>query len=257
MAARLLSFVFVEVFMPSNTDKTADLAREVPPPDFTHTDGFAPRELLSDDAEKKVDAIEMIGEEVAAGFRSVGVTQVNPAMRYLHASRTIHQLIADRNRAVGIFLAVATLLWTASAAVLNAHDDAGYIIPLTVIKRWCLPFTFGVLTVLAAFMSLLLIRTRVGLIYEVAKMNILVGIPLGRVKRIQPFSIFFILHTMIALAGGCCAGLLLAHLLWLAEIPHPALWSALLGVLVCAGLIALYILTVNHTTSDEKLQAKA
>ena len=36
--------------------------------------------------------------------------EITPGMRYLHSSRTIHQLVTDRNRAVGIYLAVASLL---------------------------------------------------------------------------------------------------------------------------------------------------
>src|SRR5262245_40040657 len=72
-------------------------------------------------SEQLVDAIEMIGEEKAAGLGTGGPAQVTPAMRYLHSSRTIHQLVTDRNRAVGIYLAVASLLLTASGAMLNAH----------------------------------------------------------------------------------------------------------------------------------------
>src|SRR5262245_6314254 len=68
-------------------------------------------------SEKLVDAIEMIGEEKAAGFDANGPSQVTPGMRYLHSSRTIHQLVTDRNRAVGIYLAVASLLLTASGAI--------------------------------------------------------------------------------------------------------------------------------------------
>src|SRR4051794_40099288 len=60
-------------------------------------------------SEKLVDAIEMIGEEKAAGFDAAGPSQVTPGMRYLHSSRTIHQLVTDRNRAVGIYMAVASL----------------------------------------------------------------------------------------------------------------------------------------------------
>ena len=231
-----------------------DLPRQVPPAKDAATDGFGAHDLL-DDAEKKVDDIEMIGEEEAAGLRKPGVSPISPAMRYLHASRTIHQLTTDRNRAVGIYLAVAGLLWTASAAVMNAHDDPGYIIPLSTVKRWCLPFTFGVLEVLAVFIAFLLIRTRIGLIYEVAKMNVLLGLPIGRVKRINPLSIFFILQAMVSLGGGVSASLLAAQLLWLAEAAHPAVWSTATGAVVCVSLMVLYVVTVKHTTSDEKLQS--
>src|SRR5262249_31611911 len=133
-------------------------------------------------------------------------------MRYLHSSRTIHQLVIDRNRAVGIYLAVASLLWTASSAILNARHNDHLIVPIEAIQRACLPATFGTLAVLAVFVAFLLIRTRIGLIYEVAKMNALLGLPLGRVKRVNPLSIFFIMHVLISLAGGC-SGMLLTYFL--------------------------------------------
>ncbi|HYV39045.1 MAG TPA: hypothetical protein VE988_25390 [Gemmataceae bacterium] len=230
-----------------------DLARQLRPKDISETSGFDAKELL-EDTEKKIDQIEMLGEEEAAGFRPPAVSQISPGMRFLHSSRTIHQLVTDRNRAVGIFLAVAGLLWTASAAAMNAHDDPGYIIPLSTVKRWCMPFTFAVMTVLAVFVAFLLIRTRVGLIYEVAKMNVLLGLPIGRVKRIQPLSIFFIMQAMVSLGGGCSAGLLAAQLLWLNDVGHPAILATLIGAAVSIGLMVLYVLTVKHITSDDKLE---
>ena len=87
-----------------------------------------------------------------------------------------------------------------------------------------------------------------------AKMNVLLGLPIGRVKRINPLSIFFIMQAMISVAGGCSAGLLTAQLLWLTEIPHPAIVATVVGTVVCAALVVLYVVTVKHTTSDEKLQ---
>src|SRR5690242_11083261 len=136
-------------------------------------------------SEKLVDAIEMIGEEQAAGMAQPSHL-VTPGMRYLHSSRTIHQLVTDRNRAVGIFLAVASLLLTASGAIFHANPRGDLIIPIEEIQRWCLPVTFAALTVLALFMAFLMIRTRVGLIYEVAKMNALLGLPVGRVQHLNP-----------------------------------------------------------------------
>src|SRR5215204_3655121 len=112
-------------------------------------------------SEKLVDAIEMIGEEKAAGFDASGPTLVTPGMRYLHSSRTIHQLVTDRNRAVGIYLAVATLTWTASATMLNAKPAGQLLVPIESIQRWCLPTTTAILTVLALFTAFLLIRTRI------------------------------------------------------------------------------------------------
>ena len=51
-------------------------------------------------------------------------------MRYLHISRTIHQLVTDRNRVVGLYLAVPSLLYTASWAVLNAKPGVQLIVPM-------------------------------------------------------------------------------------------------------------------------------
>ena len=69
-------------------------------------------------SEQLVDAIEMIGEETAAGMRTPH-SKISPGMRYLHASRTIHQLVTDRNRAVGIYMTAASLLMTACGVMLN------------------------------------------------------------------------------------------------------------------------------------------
>lgn len=206
-------------------------------------------------SERIVDAIEMIGEEIAAGFepKSPGVT---PGMRYLHASRTIHQLVTDRNRAVGIYLAVASLLVTASSALYNARPTGDLIVPIGVIQKWCLPITFAILTGLAALIAVLLIRTRVGLIYEVAKMNALLGLPIGRVQRNSPLSIFFILQAIVSLGGGVTAAL---FSVWMLHLANPGtegtLWPALgIGAVISAALMALYLVTVNAVTSDERLQ---
>lgn len=206
-------------------------------------------------SEKLVDAIEMIGEEQAAGFQPPP-DQVSPGMRYLHSSRTIHQLVTDRNRAVGIFLAVASLLVTAASMLVNANPQVDLIVSLHEIKRWCLPITFGILTVLAFLIAFLLIRTRVGLIYEVAKMNALLGLPLGRVQRNSPVSIFFILQSIISLGGGTTATLFSIWMLHLANFESgPSAWIAIaFGAAVAGSLMVLYVVTVNATTSDERLQ---
>ncbi len=207
-------------------------------------------------SEKLMDQIEMIGEETAANLPSQP-DQISAGMRYLHCSRTIHQLVTDRNRAVGIYLGSATLLMTASSMILNAKASGDMIIPLEQIHKWCLPVTFGVLTVLAVLMDMLLVRTRVGLIYEVAKMNALLGLPVGRVSRLSPLSIFFILQMIIALAGGLTGGFFAAHM-WKLVFPETSvlpLVTIFFGLLVTAGLMAIFILTVKATTSDERLQA--
>jgi hypothetical protein len=206
-------------------------------------------------SEKLVDAIEMIGEEQAAELRPPS-SEVTAGMRYLHSSRTIHQLVTDRNRAVGIYLAVASLLVTASSALFHANPRGDLIVPVETIQRWCLPVTFGILTVLAVLIAFLLIRTRVGLIYEVAKMNVLLGLPLGRVQRNNPLSIFFILQAIISLGGGTSAALFSVFMIRLAD-PNAghAAWIAVgIGAVVAAGLMMLYVWTVNVTTSDERLQ---
>ena len=210
-------------------------------------------------SEKLVDAIEMIGEERAAGFEPPGPSHVTAGMRYLHCSRTIHQLVTDRNRAVGIFLAVASLLFAACGAIFNANPRADPIISFDHIQRWCLPVTFGTLTVLSVFVAFLLIRTRVGLIYEVAKMNALLGLPLGRVSRLSPLSIFFLMHGLICLAGGGSAALFAVFMLALRDPPmaHIPIYASLVGVAVTIGLFALYIVTVTITTSDARLQKVA
>lgn len=207
-------------------------------------------------SEKIVDAIEMIGEEHAAGFKPPP-ERVTAGMRYLHCSRTIHQLVTDRNRAVGIYLGVASLLMTASGAILNAEPKGEMLVPMDLIKRWCLPMTFGVLTVLALLMAFLLIRTRVGMIYEVAKMNALLGLPLGRVSHVNPLSIFFILQAIISLAGGLTAALFTVHMIYRSnpDAHFAGWWGTLVGVLITGGLIALYAVTVNVTTSDERLKS--
>ncbi len=229
---------------------------DLPPPPLAHADGFSVVEAVQEPPERRIDEIEMLGEEHAAGFRPAGGDPVSAGMRYLHSSRTIHQLVADRNRAVGIYLAVASLMWTASATILNARPAAALIVPIESIQRWCLPTTAGSLTVLALFTGFLLIRTRIGLIYEVAKMNALLGLPVGRVKRVNPLSIFFILHLLVSLAGGASGTFFVYHLLKYHDPGGSHLMTSLLaGVAVIAGLVALYIVAVLQTTADRKLES--
>lgn len=233
-----------------------DMAIRLPRTDAGTVDSF---DIKAGDgySEKIVDQIEMLGEEQAAGMHPPEHSEVSAGMRYLHCSRTIHQLVTDRNRAVGIYLGVASLLLTASGALFHARPEGDLIVPIHKIQRWCLPLTFATLTVLAVFMAFLLIRTRAGLIYEVAKMNALLGLPLGRVQRVSPLSIFFIMQMIISLAGGLSAGLFSVWMLHLREPDpkHVFLWATLIGAAVTLALIALYIVTVNHITSDRRLAA--
>ena len=230
-------------------------AAQLPLPSPSHTDGLSASAAAEEATERRVDEIEMIGEEQAAQLPPPGNTGVTVGMRYLHSSRTIHQLVTDRNRAVGIYLAVASLLYTASTALLNAKPTASLLVPIEELQRWCLPVTFGVLTVMALLVGLLLIRTRVGLIYEVAKMNALLGLPTGRVQRVNPLSIFFLMHLLISAAGGLSAALFSLQMLYGDGRPRGALLSSvLIGCGIMVLLVLLYIGMVVYTTSDKKLQ---
>jgi hypothetical protein len=236
-------------------DDVKQVVAQLPDGERGTTDGFDVKGSEGY-SEKLVDAIEMIGEETAAGYSPPGPSAVTAGMRYLHSSRTIHQLVTDRNRAVGIYLAVASLLLTASGALFHARPTGDLIVPLEQIQRWCLPLTFGALTVLAVLIAFLLIRTRVGLIYEVAKMNALLGLPVGRVKRINPLSVHFIMQTIISLAGGLSGGLFSVFMTHLADpdAPRAALTAVLVGGGIAGGLLLLYVGTVSYTTSDRRLQ---
>jgi hypothetical protein len=110
--------------------------------------------------------------------------------------------------------------------------------------------------VLAVLVGLLLVRTRVGLIYEVAKMNALLGLPVGRVKRVNPLSVFFLMQLLVSLAGGCTGGLFTLYLLRLAgtETADVALPAALVGAGLFLALMLTYVVTVVQITSDKRLQ---
>ena len=211
-------------------------------------------------SESVVDAIEMIGEEKASGYDAAGPSEITPGMRYLHSSRTIHQLVTDRNRAVGIYLAVASLLLTASGAIVNAKPSGDLMIPIEEIQRWCLPLAFASLALLGFFIAFLLIRTRVGLIYEVAKMNVLLGLPIGRVQRFNPLSIHFILQALVSCAGGASSAMFTAFMIRL-ENPQGMYLAAsvgsLVGIAIAVFLIVLDYVTVGYTTADHRLQSSA
>jgi hypothetical protein len=170
-------------------------------------------------------------------------------------SRTIHQLVTDRNRSVGIFLAVASLLCAASSALLNARADVVPIIPLRTIQYWCLPVTFGTLAVIGIFNSLLLIRARIGLIYEASKMNTLLGLPNKRVERVNPLSIFYLMHLLVVLLGAASAGLTSGMLGYASgRTSGRAIATGLtVGLSYLALLQMLYYLTILRATSEAKL----
>ncbi len=221
-----------------------------------HIDGFSVDVSGDSEADDKLAKIEMAGEEVAAGWKPSPHRPLSPEVRYLHVSRTIHQLISDRNRSVGIFLFVASLLFGSSTALLNAPEQVRPIIPLEAIQYWCLPITCGTLAVIGVFMSLILIRTRIGLIYEVAKMNALTGVGSERVKRVNPLSIFFLMHTLVVLLGAASAGLLAGMLAYRSGWVHlPAGFAV--GIVYLALFQASYYWTILKATSETKLATVA
>jgi hypothetical protein len=221
-----------------------------------HAEGLK-NDLSGEDAiEQRLALVELAGEEVAAGWKPAPHAPLSAEVRYLHVSRTIHQLITDRNRSVGIFLGVASLLFAASSALLNARADVVPIVPLRSIQYWCLPVTFGTLAVIGVFNSLLLIRARIGLIYEVTKMNVLLGLPTKRVDRVNPLSIFYLMHLLVVVLGGASAGLtagMLAHASGRTTTASLAIGLSV-GLTYLALLQALYYFTILRATTDAKLQ---
>jgi hypothetical protein len=224
-----------------------------------HAEGFSVDPTDEDSVDATLAAIEMAGEEVVAGWKPAAHKPLAPEVRFLHSSRTIHQLVTDRNRSVGIFLLVASVLINASAGLLKVDGPlpTDAIIPLHAIRYWCLPVTFGTLALLGIFTSLLLIRTRIGLIYEVAKMNVLLGLPSTRVERVNPFSIFYLMHLMVALLGGASAGFTVAMLRRPQEGPTAgAAWTGVaVAVVYLLAFQALYYVTILRATTETKLQA--
>jgi hypothetical protein len=207
--------------------------------------------------DKRLAQIEMVGEEAAAGFRPAPHEPLAPEVRYLHVSRTIHQLVTDRNRSVGIFLFVTSVMFGASTALLNVSERVEPIVPLRAIQYWCLPVTFGTLAVIGGFISLILIRTRIGLIYEVAKMNALLGLPSERVKRVNPLSIFFLMHLLVVTLGAASAGLTVAMLAVAAGMgSQGSFWAVVAGVGLAYILFfqTTYYMTILHATADSRLQ---
>jgi hypothetical protein len=220
-----------------------------------HVDGLSVDVSGEDQVDRRLAEIEMAGEEAALGFAAASRTRLSPDVRYLHISRTIHQLVTDRNRSVGIFLFVASVLSGASTALLNVHPEVVPIIPLVSIQYWCLPVTFGTLSVIGAFVSLILIRSRIGLIYEVAKMSVLLGLPTVRVDRVNPLSIFYLMHLLVALLGGASAGFAAGMISHGARTTNNL--AIAVGLLIALAYItclkAIYYLTILRATSEAKL----
>jgi hypothetical protein len=222
-----------------------------------HVDGVSIDVSGEDEVDRRLAEIEMAGEEAAIGFGAGAAARPHlaPEVRYLHVSRTIHQLVTDRNRSVGIFLFVASVLFGASTALLNVQPTVVPILPLPTIQYWCLPVTFGTLAGIGLFVNLILIRSRIGLIYEVAKLNVLLGLPVGRVARINLLSVFFLMHLLVVMLGGASAGFTAAML------AHGQGWSnggaAALGLGIALGYIVMleiaYFLMVLRATTETKI----
>jgi hypothetical protein len=222
-----------------------------------HAEGLKVDPTDDDAVDATLARIEMAGEEVVAGWKPTAHKPLAPEVRFLHSSRTIHQLITDRNRSVGIFLLVASVLINASSGLLKVDGTtpADGIIPMASIRYWCLPVTFGTLAVLGVFTSLLLIRTRIGLIYEVAKMHALLGLPPGRVERVNPLSIFYLMHLMVAVLGGASAGFTAGMLTRAYSEPGAIGIGLIVGVVYALTFQAIYYVTILRATTDTKLQA--
>jgi hypothetical protein len=220
-----------------------------------HTDGVSIDVSGEEEVDRRLAEIEMAGEEAAIGFEPTTLNRLSPDVRYLHFSRTIHQLVTDRNRSVGIFLFVASVLFGASTALLNVRDGVVPILPLEAIQYWCLPVTFGTLAIIGLFVSLILIRSRIGLIYEVTKMNVLLGLPTVRVDRINPLSIFYLMHLLVALLGGASAGFTAGMLDY--GFRGATRGAVTLGLIVGLGYVGClkvtYYLTILRATSETKL----
>ncbi len=248
----------------SGPDHRDDLAEAASRGSVDHLDALGPSasvEVLPEaTVDRRLARIEMAGEEVALGWAPKPHQPLAPEVRYLHISRTIHELITDRNRSVGIFLFVGSVLIGACSGLLNVPEAVSAFVPLRTIQLWCLPVTFAVLGVIGVFNSLILIRARVGLLYEVAKMNAILGLPAPRVNRVSPLSIFFLMHLLVVLLGGLSAGLGLAltlsrEVLSLIQLDQLAALPSVAG-LVLAALYVLAFQTI-YTIMVRRASTKA
>jgi hypothetical protein len=224
-----------------------------------HTGGVSFDVSGEDEVDRRLAEIEMAGEEAAIGFEPKNQPRLSPEVRYLHVSRTIHQLVTDRNRSVGIFLFVASVLAGASCSLLGVKTEVKPIISLSGIQYWCLPVTFATLGVIGLFVSLILIRTRIGLIYEVAKMSALLGLPTVRVDRVNPLSIFYLMHLLVAILGGASVGFtvgMVAHGYLGAGIGISVALGIVVGLGYVAALKTIYYMTILRATSETRLSGE-
>ncbi len=120
-----------------------------------------------------------------------------------------------------------------------------------------------------AFMGLILVRTRIGLIYEVAKLNSRPGLPADRVKRGNPLSIYFLMLLLVGASAGMTIALVVssaglhskqaADEVVLAAGPSndPSLALLVGGVVGVAYRLAFLLLCyggILHATTESKLQ---
>ena len=123
-------------------------------------------------------------------------------------------------------------------------------------------------------MGLILVRTRIGLIYEVAKLNARLGLSAERVKPINLLSIFFLKFLMAAPLGAPRPGMTVAMVVSGVglyskqpadeDIPaaepsnDPSLVLLVGGVVGVAYLLAFLLLyksgVIVHATTESKLQ---
>lgn len=220
-----------------------------------HQDGLKIDPTDEEDVDAQFAAIEMAGEEAAVGWKPTGHNALSPEVRYLHVSRTIHQLISDRNRSVGIYLLVASVAINASSGLLRTELPVDPIIPMQSIRYWCMPVTFGVLAVIGLISSLLLIRSRIGLIYEVTKLNVLMGLPSQRVERVNPLSIFYLMNLLVVLLSGASAGFTYGMLMLPVQgSPRAAVIQGVFVAVVYILLLqAMYYITILRATTETKL----
>ena len=88
-------------------------------------------------------------------------------------------------------------------------------------------------------------------------MNALLGLPAGRVKRVNAFSIFFIMHLLVSLAGGASGTLFVYHVYRYIDPDGTGnlASSVLAGGLITVGLIGLYVVGILTTTADRQLRS--
>jgi hypothetical protein len=158
-----------------------------------HREGLKDEIAGDESIDHRLAEFEMIGEETATGWSPGRHASLSPEVRYLHISRTIHQLVTDRNRSV-------------------------------------------------------------------------------RVERVNPLSIFYVMHLLVVVLGGASAGLFSAMVAydWLddgvlgvnvdpststAGLVGPLSVGLATALVFIVGLQSLYYVTILRNTTAAKLDA--